>query len=149
MRVVLFGLGPIGSELVACAVAQGHEIGGAIDIDPSKVGFALSDVAEAMPEDIEGVTDVSDLDGSADVVLHATRSSLAGVVPQLRMRLARGLEVVSTCEELAYPWRNHAALAEELDAAARATGATLIGARNGSRISPGRVTASPRASARR
>jgi hypothetical protein len=35
--------------------------------------------------------------------------------------------VVSTCEELAYPWLRHPALADRLDAAARARGVAVVG----------------------
>jgi 4-hydroxy-tetrahydrodipicolinate reductase len=39
----------------------------------------------------------------------------------------RGVSVVSSCEELAFPWLQHAELAAELDAAARSGGARLLG----------------------
>jgi 4-hydroxy-tetrahydrodipicolinate reductase len=128
MRVVLFGLGPIGVDLGVCAIAQGHTLVGAIDIDPSKTGLGLDELIDGAPSNTQVVADIAYVSDDADVVLHATGSSLGAVAPQLRACLARGLDVVSTCEELAYPWRRHAALAGELDAAARATGMSLVGA---------------------
>ena len=45
VRVVPFGLGPIGSAIVKQLVARpGFKIVGAIDIDPAKVGRDLGDV---------------------------------------------------------------------------------------------------------
>jgi 4-hydroxy-tetrahydrodipicolinate reductase len=62
-----------------------------------------------------------------DVVLHATSSSLAKVADQLARIAGSGAHVVSTCEELAYPWTAQPQLAAELDAAARRAGVTLLG----------------------
>ena len=47
----------------------------------------------------------------AIVATHCTGSSLARVAPQLLELVDAGLNVVSTCEELSYPWTHDAALA--------------------------------------
>src|SRR6185295_16738689 len=44
-----------------------------------------------------------------------------------RELLRRGKAVVSTCEELVYPWLRHVALAEELDELAKKNGGRLLG----------------------
>jgi len=74
------------------------------------------------------VDDVAQVDHDDAIVLHATGSSLAAVVGQLEACMRRGLNVVSTCEELAYPWRSQPELAGRLDDAARTRGVTLVGA---------------------
>lgn len=63
----------------------------------------------------------------ADVVLHSTGSYLPQVRPQLVEIIEAGLNIVSTCEELAYPQAQHPALAEELDKLARKHGVTVLG----------------------
>jgi 4-hydroxy-tetrahydrodipicolinate reductase len=60
-------------------------------------------------------------------MLHATSSALAKVAEQLAQVARAGAHVVSTCEELAYPWTAQPQLAAELDAAARRAGITLLG----------------------
>jgi 4-hydroxy-tetrahydrodipicolinate reductase len=49
------------------------------------------------------------------------------VHPQLVEIIRAGLNIVSTCEELAYPWAQHPALAEELDKLAQKHGVTVLG----------------------
>jgi 4-hydroxy-tetrahydrodipicolinate reductase len=49
------------------------------------------------------------------------------VAEQLAQVARTGAHVVSTCEELAYPWTTQPQLAAELDAAARRAGVTLLG----------------------
>ncbi len=63
----------------------------------------------------------------ADVLLHSTGSSLAGVLPQLEGAIDAGLNVVSTCEELAFPAAQHPDLAAALDRRCRGRGVTVLG----------------------
>jgi hypothetical protein len=60
-------------------------------------------------------------------VVHTTGSFLEDTAPELKALARRGLHVVSTCEELAYPFYRHPALADELDGVARQGGAVLLG----------------------
>lgn len=131
IRVVLYGLGPIGAGIARVAAERSDfQITGAIDVDPAKVGKDAGEVIE-LGRDL-GVT-VSDnatatlRNARADVALHATSSSLAAVAPQLKEILRFGTSVVSTCEELSYPWDTAKALAEELDRAALAHHAAILG----------------------
>lgn len=126
-RVIVFGLGPIGVGITQVALERGHTIVGAVDIDPQKAGRPLSDLvlgAGAVP--IERSVDPL-LNAGADVVLHSTQSRIAQVLPQFVPLLDAGLSVISTCEELAYPWHHHPQEAAMLDQLARARGARLIG----------------------
>jgi len=63
----------------------------------------------------------------ADVVLHSTGSYVEQVRPQLVEIIEAGLNVVSTCEELAYPQAQHPALAKELDRLAHKHSVTVLG----------------------
>lgn len=67
------------------------------------------------------------LRSGADVVVVATTSFLAAVAPDIRLAVESGSNVIASAEEAAYPWAVDAALAEELDALARARGVTIIG----------------------
>jgi hypothetical protein len=129
-QVVCYGLGPIGLGIARLALARpGIEIVGAIDVDPQKAG---RDLGELLGDTAIGVPISTDAAATLNatrpaVVLHATSSALAAVVPQLIQIAEAGANVVSTCEELAYPWTAHPQLAAELDAAARRAGVTLLG----------------------
>jgi len=61
------------------------------------------------------------------VVVHSTSSSLPEVADQLMACLAAESCVVSTCEELAYPYRKYPELAAQLDAEAKTWGVALAG----------------------
>ena len=89
---------------------QAIEVIGAIDNDPAKAGRDLGEVVGAAdaPWGVTVSADAATMLGkSADLVVHSTSSSLPAVTDQLLVCLAAESCVVSTCEELSYPFRKH------------------------------------------
>ena len=130
IRVIQYGVGPIGAGMVRLMLTKpAIQIVGAIDVDPKKVGKDLGVVAGAERE--IGVKISSDskavLHSGADVVVHTTLSHLKSVAGQLTDCLSAGLHVVSTCEELSYPYRKHPELSKHLDEVARQHKVVLLG----------------------
>jgi hypothetical protein len=66
-------------------------------------------------------------DARPDVVLHATVPMLGEALGQITQAVRARCRVISTCEELAYPWIVHREAAEELDREARAAGVSVLG----------------------
>ncbi len=131
IRVVQFGVGPIGASIVRL-MRQKHslEIVGAVDSDPAKAGRDLGEVAGAKdaPWGIAVSTRASRVFVKpVDAVVHTTSSYLANVMDELLECISAGACIVSTCEELAYPFRKHPELAARLDSAAKDEGVALVG----------------------
>jgi hypothetical protein len=131
IRAIQYGIGPIGASILKLMrEKEAIEIIGAIDNDPAKIGKDLGEVVGAsdapwgvkVSGDARGV-----LEQSADVVMHTTSSSLPKVVDQLLACMDVGSCVVSTCEELSYPFRTHPELATQLDKSAKDNGVALVG----------------------
>jgi len=131
IRAIQYGVGPIGASIARLMrEKQAIEICGAIDTDPAKVGRDLGEVVGASdaPWGVKISADAKDvLEQAADVVIHSTSSSLSKVMDQLLVCLEAESCVVSTCEELAYPYRTYPELAAKLDAAAKDWGVALVG----------------------
>jgi 4-hydroxy-tetrahydrodipicolinate reductase len=131
IRVLQYGVGPIGASIVRLMRQKtALEIVGAIDKDSAKAGRDLGEVAGATDAPW-GVTVSADstrlLAKPVDVVIHSTSSYLPSVMDQLLECLGAGCCIVSTCEELAYPYRKHPDLSAQLDAAAKEEGVALVG----------------------
>ena len=131
IRVAQYGLGPIGSSIVRLMRQKDSlEIVGAIDKDPAKAGRDLGETVGA-PDTPWGVLISPDaksvLEKPLDVIVHSTSSYLTSVMDQLLECIAAGCCIVSTCEELAYPFRKHPELSQKLDAAAKGEGVALVG----------------------
>jgi 2,4-diaminopentanoate dehydrogenase len=132
IRVVQFGVGPIGASIVRLMRQKPSlEILGAVDKDPLKAGRDLGEIAGAhdRPWGITILPEVSAvLETSTDVVVHTTSSYLADVMDELLACISAGCCVVSTCEELSYPFHKHPQLAATLDASAKEEGVAIVGA---------------------
>ena len=131
IRVVQYGVGPIGASIARLMRQKAAlEIIGAIDRDPAKAERDLGEVAGA-PDAPWGVLISADsarlLAKPVDVVIHSTSSYLPNVMDQLLECLGAGCCIVSTCEELAYPYRKHPDLSAQLDAVAKEEGVALVG----------------------
>jgi 4-hydroxy-tetrahydrodipicolinate reductase len=127
IRVVQMGLGPIGRAIAARVAADpGLRLVGAVDTDPALAGRDLGELLGGTGSGIE-VRRAIPSGVAADVVMHATGSFLQDTESQLREILSHRLHVVSTCEELAYPFHRHPRLSAALHAAARDAGAVLLG----------------------
>ena len=128
IRVVVFGLGPVGCGIANLAARKKEvAIVGAVDLRNAgkdlgeianlgrRLGIRISDDAAAVLKRTK-----------PDVVLHATGSSFPAVYPQLEMIVQAGAGVVSTCEELSYPFRKHPTLAAALDKFAKKHGVAVL-----------------------
>jgi hypothetical protein len=131
IRVVQYGLGPIGSAVARHVVARpGLELVAGVDIDPAKVG---KDVGEVMglgrSLGFAVVDKLSDAlaQTAADVALHTTSSYFDLFKNQVLEILDAGLDIVSTAEELSFPWLANPQEAAEVDAAAKRAGKTVLG----------------------
>jgi len=131
LNVAVVGLGPIG---YGCALAARCEadmlLVGLCDADPGKVGKSLDDLFDDHSGQ-NGIVVTDDLESvakAADVAIVSTTSCFPDVAKTVRQLMAHGVHVVSSCEEMTWPWYRHAALADQLDAAARDANCTLVGA---------------------
>jgi 4-hydroxy-tetrahydrodipicolinate reductase len=131
IRVLHFGLGPIGSAIARqIATRRGFTIVGAVDIDPAKLDRDLADVI-GLPRRLDVRVQADARKALArskpDVVVHCTSSSLAAVVPQFETILKSRTPIVSTTEELSYPARARRRLASTIDAMARKAKVAVVG----------------------
>lgn len=131
IRVAHYGLGPIGIGILRqVASRKGFKVVGGIDIDPAKVGKDLGAIAgldrrlgvRVMDEPVAAIRKTK-----PDVVMLCTRSSLRAAMPQIETVLRLRVPIVSTTEELAYPYRTNRPLARKIDALAKKAKVAVIG----------------------
>jgi len=130
IRVVQYGCGPIGCSVAKLASQRRNiEIVGAIDIDKNKAG---KDLGEVIGLDKRLGVAISDNAAAVlsqtrpDVVLHTTSSWLKKVYEQLIELIKANVNVVSTAEELSYPWWKEPKLAAEIDKLAKEHKVTVL-----------------------
>lgn len=132
LKCAVYGLGPIGRDLAQLAVDHPQfELCAAIDVAEELVGRDLHgllgydglptmEIVPSLPRACKG--------GKLDVIFHATGSRLDVVGPQLEGLLSSGANVISTCEELVFPWERNRAAAERLHKCGVGNNVSIIGA---------------------
>ncbi len=125
--VVVMGLGHIGREICRAAlVSEEVDLVGAVDNAPALAGASLGEVL-GVASALRVSSTLAGAKGKGAVLLHATGSRLEGVLEQLLEAVRQGHPVVSTCEELSFPFLRHPELAERLDRAAQRSGVSVVG----------------------
>jgi hypothetical protein len=130
IEVVHVGLGPLGQMMVRSAVERGcFHVVGAVDTDPAKIGKDLGELCGMARLGIPVCSRFHETIGrqSAPVAVVTTVSSLAAFEPQAAEIAEAGIRIVSTCEELSYPWRQQPELARRIDRVCRDHGVACVG----------------------
>lgn len=128
--IVLVGMGPLGRKMAQFAFARaGMRVVGAVDKDPSLVGKSLAALCGVKGPDVVVTDSLSDAvkRGKPDALVLTTVSDMSRIAQQLEEVLALRLPVVTTCEELSYPWDTSPDLAARVDRLARSAKVAVLG----------------------
>lgn len=131
IRVAVYGVGQIGSGIARLLLQKPElQVVGAVDAAPEKASRDLGEVL-GLGKDL-GLKVVTDADSlfsrtKVDIVVHSTSSYLNQVQHQIGQIVRAGANMVSTCEELAYPYVSHPAIARRVDRLARKYGVSVLG----------------------
>jgi 4-hydroxy-tetrahydrodipicolinate reductase len=131
LKVALYGVGAVGSMIAKFLLEkEGVEIIGAVDIAKDKIGRDLGEVLgleKKLGIKISADADSLFSEAEADIAIHATSSYLKDTFPQIASVIKHNIKVISTCEELSYPYYSENEIAKKLDTLAKKHNATVLG----------------------
>ena len=131
IKVIIYGTGVMGRRIAQeLSQKRSFEMVGAIDADPQLVGKDLGEFFN--PPIKSGIRIENDAPSlfsrvKAEAVVLTTTSYLKTVFSQISQCLEAGINVISTCEELSYPWKREPELAQKIDNLAKAKAVTVTG----------------------
>lgn len=122
LRVMQIGMGPLGRQ-ISTFISERNDLQlvSAIDTDPALAGKGLDELCAGMHKGVMISDRLEDevKEQNPDVALLTTVSELELIVPQIEAIVSLGMPVISTCEELVYPWKTAPELARRIDEAAK------------------------------
>lgn len=133
IRVAIWGFGAMGSGIAKVLLQKtGVEITGVCDLHPERVGKSIYTLLETERGDRPDVFVTSNIDTAlpehgADVCLIATDSFTRDVYPKILQVIKRGVNVISTAEEMSFPSVKEPVLAKEIDHAAKEHHVSVLG----------------------
>jgi len=133
INVVIWGFGAMGKGMAEMLLTKkGVSITGVCDLHPDLVGKPLYEVLEMKKNDANQTLISEDINSllnkeKCDIVLLATDSFTRKAFPKMKLVLEKGINVISTAEEMAYPKAQEPELSDDLDRIAKEHGATVLG----------------------
>ena len=109
IKVVQVGLGPLGSRIARHIINERKGIGyiGAIDILPEITGKDLGEVTgvgKKLGIKVSNEPKKIFEETKPDIAIYTTTPFLKDILPQIKPAIKSGVNVISTCEELAFPY---------------------------------------------
>lgn len=130
-RVIQVGFGSLGRHIASAIINRENlELVAVIDANPDLENKIVGELMEEetdsdiiITNDLKMVLKAS----PADIAIVATASSLEAVTSTIETCLENGLDVISICEELSFPYRKQSVIAKRLDRIAKKEGKTVVG----------------------
>lgn len=131
VKVIIWGLGSMGKGMAEVLLEKkGVEIVGVVGRG-EKVGKSMYDYLDVERGDRKDIIigEYQDVitEKAADVVLVATDSFTSKTFDKLKFILEKKINVISTAEEMAYPYAQEPELAREIDKIAKENGVSVLG----------------------
>src|SRR6186713_1838231 len=131
LKIIHIGLGPIGMGIAKMVLAkEGLKVVGACDSAAEKANKDLGDVlglGKKLRIKVAGDPVKFIKTAKADVAVVSTTSSAKVVKATIEALINRGINVVTTCEEFAYPVPSNAKVFRDLDAIAKKKKVSVLG----------------------
>lgn len=132
VKVAIWGFGAMGSGMARMILKKdGFEIVGVCDLYEEIVGKSIFDLLgiTKTQKDVFITNDISKLivESKPELVLLATDSYTATAYPKIRFLVEQGCNIISTAEEMAYPYANEPELSKEIDQLAKKHRVTVLG----------------------
>lgn len=130
ISILQVGLGPLGIKISQfIAERKGLKTVAAVDMNPDIAGKDLGELTGEKPNGIIIKENIEEAIKQVrpDIAVLTTVSDMERITSQVEEIVRHGIPVVSTCEELSFPWQTSPALARKIQDAAAAGQVAVLG----------------------
>lgn len=128
IRVIQIGFGSLGIEIFKILRKnKKFKIIGVVDSDKTKIGKDCGILTKKTKSGHRIVRKINEIKSKPDIVIHATTSKIEQAYSQISEIAKKRVSVISTCEELVYPYRKHRKFAEKFDRLAKKYHIVILG----------------------
>lgn len=112
IKIIQIGIGALGKQVLTYALErEGIQVLGAVDLSPELHGKDIGTLCGMEERNVAVSATIGEAISAAarqpEVAVLTTVSSIEKLVPQVEEAAQFGLHIVSTCEELSFPWKQH------------------------------------------
>ncbi len=129
VKAAVFGCGHVSQYIMRYLNNAGAQVVAAFDISSDIIG---KDIGELTGSSNTGITvtafdnaDITLSQVKPDICIIATVSTLNGIIDTIKLCAKHGCDIVTTCEEAAFPWNSVPEIAEQIDRIAKDNGITI------------------------
>jgi 4-hydroxy-tetrahydrodipicolinate reductase len=129
-RVIQVGFGSLGRHIASAVLRRDNlELVAVVDANPDLKNKTIGDLVEEVESELTITDDLKLVLKAtpADVAIVATASALEAVSSTIETCLENGLDVISICEELSFPYQKQPTIAKRLDNKAKKEEKTVVG----------------------
>lgn len=127
IKFISYGLGTIGLEILKVLLNnKNFKLVGAVDIKDELLNKDIGELIGYGKLNLYVKKDIKEFE-KCDIVIHSTGSRISDTFEQFKFLLSNGYNIISTCEELFYPYYFHKKEAEELNKIAKENGVRILG----------------------
>jgi len=129
VKTILWGFGAMGQGIAEMLLdKKGVEIVGVCDLNPELKGKTVSEVLEKGHNNVKISNDIDNvLENNADVLFLATDSYTSKSYSKIEKVLKAGVNVISTAEEMSYPYASEPELSKKMDEIAKENNVSVLG----------------------
>lgn len=129
VKTIIWGFGAMGQGIAEMLLKKkGVEIVGVCDLNPKIVGKEISSVLGEGKSTVKISDNIDDvLEKNADVLFLATDSYTSKSYSKIVTALEAGVNVISTAEEMAYPFASEPELSKKINETAKKNNVTVLG----------------------
>lgn len=132
IKAIQIGIGALGKQVLQYAEERkGIEIVGLVDLNPDLQRKSVSEIVDSSLNSATVSDSVEKAANAAkknpEVAIITTVSSISKLVSQIKDAARQGWHVVTTCEEMIYPWNQHPDEAVMIDEICKEFGVACVG----------------------